>query len=274
MFHLPPTSFHLSFTSHIPHLVDPEPLPAPDTRTMSPNTRQPNKEPNRRRSCSDSAVQFQYSLGRHPLPDWALPRSDYDVASCSSDDDHERIELDDRKGYRRARRKKLKVRRRWAQTIGLDAYDVPGFCKEFTEHIRSIRDGPLDADGIEEDEGFFSTLIAPYKPPLASRGSRIDWTKSPLSPLAVHRSKQDDSQPRRVGCPPGLCNCAAEQDVDNDHSSDDDGPISHLDRDYELNHELYTPGGKWENFRHRSIDGWETLIRIKGVLVAWSNCAV
>ena len=267
MFHLPRTSFHLTFASHIPHLADPELPPAPDIRTMSPIPRQPNKEHNRRRSCSDSAVHFQYTLGRYPLPHWALPRSDYDVASCSSDDDHERIELDDRKGYRRARRQKLKVRRRWAQTIGLGAYDVPRFCKEFTEHIRSVKDGPLDADGIEDDQGFFSTLIAPYQPPPPSCGPRIDWTKSPPSPLPTQKSNHNGSQPRRVGCPPGLCNCAVEQDVDNDRSSDDDEPILHLDKDYEMNHELYTPGGKWENFRHRPIDGWETLMRVKGALV-------
>jgi hypothetical protein len=278
MFHLPITPFHLYLTSHIPHLVDPELLlPAPNIRPMGPIARQSNKalnEPNRRRSCSDSAVQFQYSLRRYPLPDWALPRSDYDVASCSSDDDHERIELDDRKGYRRARRAKLKVRRRWAQSVGLDAYDAPRFCREVTEHIRSVNDGPLDADGIEDDEGFFSKLNAPYEPPSPSRGPKIDWTKSPPSPLPIHRLNQGDSESRRVGCPPGLCSCAAEQDVDSDHNSDDDEPIPHLDSDYEMNHDLYTPGGKWEKMRDRPIDGWETLMRIKGVLLVCGGCVV
>ena len=78
---------------------------------------QPNKasnEPNRRRSSSDSSIRAERSLHRYPLPDWALPRPDYDIASCSSDDDHERLELDDRKGYRRARRRKLRVRQRRA----------------------------------------------------------------------------------------------------------------------------------------------------------------
>ena len=246
---------------------------------MSSTTGQANKtvnEPNRRRSCSDSAVQFECSLRRCPLPDWALPRSDYDAASCSSDDDHELMELDDRKGYRRARRKKLKVRRRWAQRFGLDPYHVPRFCKVLTEHIRSTRDGPLDADGIEEDQGFISTLTAPYEPPSPSRGSKIDWTKHPPPPLPIHKSGQRDSEVRRVGCPPGICNCTGEQDLDNDHSSDDDEPIPHLDRDYEMNanHDLYTPSGKWEKLGHRPIDGWETLMRIKGVLVVHKGCIV
>jgi hypothetical protein len=226
------------------------------------STRQPNKtlnEPNRRRSSSDSAIQIECSLRRYQLPDWALPRSDYDVASCSSDDDHERVEIDDRKGYRNARRKKLKVRRRWARTIGPDAYEVPRFCEELTEHVRSVKDGPLDADGIEEDEGFFATLTAPYEPlPFTRPENRLDKVLPVSSP-------DPRTKPRcRAGCPPGLCSCAAEQDVDNDHDSDDDEPIPHLDRDYEMDHDLYTPSGKWEMVKHCPIDGWETLMRIKG----------
>ena len=222
---------------------------------MSPATRQPNKtfnEPNRRRSCSDSAIQVEFSLRRYPLPDWALPKSDYDVASCSSDDDHERVELDDRRGYREARRKKLKVRRRRAWTIGLDAYEVPRFCEVLTEHVRSVENGPLDADRIREDEGFFSALTAPYDPP---------------SPSPIHEFNQCDCEAHRTGCPPGLCDRAAEQDFENDCQSDDDEPVPHPNRDYEVNHGLYTPSGKWERVRHRPIDGWETLMRIKGMLV-------
>ncbi|KAF9787130.1 hypothetical protein BJ322DRAFT_701608 [Thelephora terrestris] len=205
---------------------------------MSSITRQPNKAPNgpnRRRSCSDSAI--------------------------SSDDDHERVEIDDRKGYRKARRQKLKVRRRWAQSIGLDVYRLPRFCGELTEHVRSVNDGPLDADGIREDEGFFSALTAPYEPPSPSRSPKIDWPRycPPSSP--AQKLNHDDSEARRVGCPPGLCTCAEEQDVDGDHSSDDDETI--LDSDHEVNHDLYTPSGKWENVRNSPIDGWETLMRIK-----------
>lgn len=233
---------------------------------MSSITRQPNKtvnEPNRRRSCSDSAIRIQCGFRQYPpVPDWAMPRSDYDIASCSSDDDHERIELDDRKGYRKARRRKLKVRRRWAQTIGLEVYKLPRFCGELTEHVRSVREGPLDADGIREDEGFFSTLTAPYEPP--SRTTNIDWAKrcSPSPP--TQKPNRNDSEVRHAGCPPGLCTCAAEEAVDNDHSSDDDEPIP--DRDHEMKHDLYVPSGKWEKVRHSSIDGWETLRRIKGIL--------
>lgn len=223
---------------------------------MTPITRQPNRalnELNRRRSRSDSAIQIEWGVRRCPeLPDWALPRSDFDIASCSSDDDHERIELGDRRGYRRMRRQKLKVRRRWTQTVGLDAFEVPRFCKELTEHVRSIRDGPLDADGIKEDEGFFATLTAPYEPPSPSRN---------------HDLNQYDPGVRRAGCPPGLCTCAAEQCVDNDCSSDDDEPVPHSDKDYEVNHDLYTPSGKWEKAKHRSIDEWKTLMRIKGIVV-------
>lgn len=40
-----------------------------------------------------------------------------------------------------------------------------------------------------------------------------------------------------------------------------------LDKDYEVNHNLYTPSGKWEKTKHRSIDGWKTLMRIKGMAV-------
>ena len=231
-------------------------------------------EPNRRRSCSDSALQFECSLHQHPLPDWALPRSDYDVASCSSDDDHERIELDDRKGYRKARREKLKARQRWAQTIGLDAFDAPRFCKELTEHIRSVKVGPLDADGIKEDQGFFSTLTAPYEPPSPSHGKKVVWEKSPSSPPPIHVLNRHESEVRCVGCPSEPCNSAVDQDVDNDHSSDDDEPIPHLNGDHEMNHDLYTPSGKWEKLRHRSIDGWKTLMRIKGVLVIFGGCVV
>ena len=230
-------------------------------------------EPNRRRSCSDSALQFECNLRWHPLPDWAMSRSDYDVASCSSDDDHERIELGDRKGFCRARRDKLRVRRRWAQSIGLGAYNVPRFCKELTEHVRSIKDGPLYADGIEEDDGFLSTLTAPYEPPPPSYRLKIDWAKHPPSPLLIHTLNQHGSE-GRVRCPPGLCNCVVEQDVSSDHSSDDDEPIPHLDADYEINHDLYTPSGKWETLRDRPIDGWETLMRIKGVLVVCNGCVV
>jgi len=230
--------------------------------------RQPNKtlnEPNRRRSSSDPSIQIEYSPRRYRVPGWALPRSSYDVASCSSDDDHERVELDDSKGYRKARRKKLKVRRKWARTMGPAAYEVPRFCEELTEHIRSIEDGPLDADGIERDEGFLATLTAPYEPPSPLRSPKIDWsTHSPPSPSAPNPS-QHESQVRRVGCPPGLCTCAAEQDVDSDHRSDDDEPIPHPDRDYGTDHDLYTPSGKWEVVRHCSIDRWETLMRIKGM---------
>jgi len=239
--------------------------------------RQPNKtpnEPNRRRSSSDSSIQIEYSLRHHPLPDWALPWPDYDVASCSSDDDHERIELDDRKGYRRARRKKLKVRRSWARTTGPDAYQVPRFCEDLTEHVRSVEDGPLDADGIEENEGFFATLTAPYEPPSPSHGPKIDWTKYSPSPASVAKPDQHNSP---AGCPPGLCGCAAEQDVDNDRRSDDDEPIPHLDRDYEMHHDLYTPSGKWEMAKRNPIDGWENLMRIKGMLdgqrIRWTICS-
>jgi len=221
--------------------------------------------PNRRRSSSDPAIQIECSLRRDSLPDWALPRPDYDVASCSSDDDHERVEVDDRDGYRNARRKKLKVRRRWARTIGPDAYRVPRFCGELTEHVRSVKGGPLDADGIEEGEGFFATLTAPYEPPSPPRGPKLDWAKnSPSSPTPIPKPNQDDSQARHVGCHPGFCSCAAEQDVDNDHDSDDDEPIPHPDRNYETHHDLYTPSGKWEVVRDSPIDGWETLMRIKG----------
>lgn len=220
---------------------------------MTPITRQPNgavNEQNRRRSRSDSAIQIEWNVRQCPqLPDWALPRSDYDIASCSSDDDHERVELGDRKGYRRMRRQKLKVRRRWTQTVGLDAFEVPRFCKELTEHVRSIGDGPLDADGIREDEGFLAALTAPCEPPSPSRN---------------HDLNQYDAGVRRAGCLPGLCTCAAEQCVDN--SSDDDEPIPHLDKGYEVNHDLYVPSGKWEKTKHRSIDGWKTLMRIKGIV--------
>lgn len=199
---------------------------------MTPITRQPNRalnELNRRRSRSDSAIQIEWGVRRCPeLPDWALPRSDFDIASCSSDDDHERIELGDRRGYRRMRRQKLKVRRRWTQTVGLDAFEVPRFCKELTEHVRS------------------------YEPPSPSRN---------------HDLNQYDPGVRRAGCPPGLCTCAAEQCVDNDCSSDDDEPVPHSDKDYEVNHDLYTPSGKWEKAKHRSIDEWKTLMRIKGIVV-------
>jgi hypothetical protein len=223
------------------------------------STGQPNKtlnEPNRQRSASDSAIQIECSLRRHQLPDWALPRSDYDVASCSSDDDHERIEIDDRNGYCCARRKKLKVRRRWKRTIGPDAYEIPSFCEVLTEHVRSVKDGPLDADGIEEHEGFLATLTAPYEPPPTSRDPKIDWTKYSPSPLPTPRRNQGD--------PKALRNCAAEQDVDNDRESDDDEPSPHLDGDYEMDHGLYTPSGKWEMAKHCPIDGWETLMCIKG----------
>lgn len=209
------------------------------------STTQSNKalnEPNRQRSASDSAIQTECILRGYQLPDWALPQSDYDVASCSSDDDHERIEVDDREGYRNARRMKLKVRRRWRRTIGPDAYHAPRFCEALTEHVRSIKDGPLDADEIREDKGFFATLTAPYEPP------------SPLPDLQV----------RRVGRPTGFRNRAAEQDVDNDHDSDDDEPIPHLDENYGTNHGLYTPSGKWVLVKHCPIDGWENLIRLKG----------
>jgi hypothetical protein len=229
---------------------------------MSSITREPNKtvnEFNRRRSCSDSAIQIECSLRQYPPPDWDLPRSDYDVASCSSDDDHERIELDDRKGYRTARRKKLKVRRRRAQTIGPDAHGLPRFCGELTEHVRSVLDGPLDADGIDEDGGFFSALTAPYEPPSPSRGPKAKG-------LLPSFPSQHDTEVR-LGCPPGLCNCATEEGIDNDLNSDDDEPIPHLDGDYEMNHDLYTPNGKWEKVRHRPIDGWETLMRLKGMLI-------
>ena len=217
-------------------------------------------EPNRRRSASDSAIQIECS----PLPHWALPRSDFDIASCSSDDDHERIELGDREGYCKARRRKLRVRRRWARTIGPDASEVPRFCGELTEHVRSVKDGPLDADGIREGEGFFAALTAPYEPPSPSHGPKIDWAKHSPSPVP----DQGDSRVRRVGCPPGLYDCAAEQDVDNDHESDDDEPIPHLDIDYEMDHGLYTPSGKWEMAKDSSIDEWETLMRIKGEMLS------
>lgn len=229
---------------------------------------QPNKalnEPNRRRSASDSAIQIECSLRRHQLPDWALPRSDYDVASCSSDDDHERIEVGDRKGYRGARQRKLRVRRKWKRTVGPNLYEVPRFCEVLTEHVRSIKDGPLDADGIEEDEGFFATLTAPYEPPSTSLGPKTDWTKSPPKP------NQHDTRAPRAGCPPGLCNCAAEQDIDNDCDSDGDEPIPHLDRDYEMDHGLYTPSGKWETAKCCPIDGSETLMRIKGEMLSRSS---
>jgi len=232
--------------------------------------RQPSKtpnEPNRRRSASDSAVQIECSLRRYQLPDWALPRSDYDVASCSSDDDHELVEIDDREGYDKARRKKLQVRQRWARTIGPDVYGVPRFCKELTEHVRSVEDGPLDADGIKEDEGFFAKLTAPYEPPSPSRDPKIDWTKCSSSP----ELNQHDSQVRRAGCPPGLYTCAAEQDVDNGYESDNDEPIPHLDRNYGMDHDIYTPSGKWEMAKHCPIDGWETLMRIKGEILNGRN---
>jgi hypothetical protein len=221
-------------------------------------------EPNRRRSSSDASV--EYGLRRYRLPDWALPRPDYDIASCSSDDDHERVELDDRKGYRKARRMKLKVRRRRAWTVGSGADRVPGFCGELTEHVRSLEEGPLEADEIEEDEGFFATLTAPYEPPSPSPGPKIDWASYSPSPAPVPKPHQRDSQVRCVGCPPGLCTCATtELDADNDNETDDDEDLSHLDQDYEMGHDLYTPSGKWEVVRHCPIDGWETLMRIKGM---------
>ena len=268
MFHLPRTSLTSPSPSPTTHILfHLEPRPAPNTRAMS-SLRQPNRtlsEPNRRRSSSDSSIQIECSPRNYRIPDWALPQSNHDVASCSSDDDHERVELDDRKGYCGARRKKLKVRRRWARTIGPAAYEVPRFCEELTEHVRSIEDGPLDADGIEKDEGFLATLTAPYEPPSPSR--KLNWTTHcPPSPVPVQKPNQHDSPVRRVGCPPGLCSCAAEQDVDNDHDPDDDEPIPHLDQDYEMDNHLYTPSGKWETARHSPIDGWETLMRIKGTL--------
>ena len=217
--------------------------------------RQPNKAlnvPNRRRASSDS------SIHRYRIPDWALPQPNHDVASCSSDDDHERVEIDDRRGYRNARRMKLKVRRKRARTMGSAAHGVPRFCKELTEHVRSIRDGPLDADGIEEHEGFFATLTAPYEPPSPSRSPKIDW--------ATYSPSPHDPQVRRVGCPPGLCSCATEQDAVNDQDSEDDEPIPHPDRDYEMDHDLYAPSGKWEMVKNSSIDRWETLMRLKGAL--------
>lgn len=164
-----------------------------------------SNEPNRRRSCSDSAIEIEWSFRQCPLPQWALPRPNHDVASCSSDDDHERIELGDRKGYRKARRKKPRVRlRRRAHTIGLDAHEIPRFCKELTEHVRSIKDGPLDAGGIDEDKGFFSALTAPYNPLPPPRGPKIGWTKHSSSSL-THESNGYDPGARRVGCPPGHC---------------------------------------------------------------------
>jgi len=268
MFHSPRTSFTSPSTSHNPLLFHLELRPAPDTRAMG-SIRQPNKtlnEPNRRRSSSDSSIQIECSLRRSRVPGWPLPRSSYDVASCSSDDDHERVELDDGKGYRKARRKKLKVRRKWARTMGSAAYEVPRFCEELTEHIRSIEDGPLDADGIEGHEGFFATLTAPYQPPPPSRGPKINWPTHTLSPLPVPNPNQHESQVRRVACPPGLCSCATEQGVDNDHWSDDDEPIPDPDRDYGTGHDLYTPSGKWEVVKHCPIDRWETLMRIKGMV--------
>lgn len=230
---------------------------------MSSIARHPSKPfegPNRRRSCSDSAIQVECSFCHYPLPNWALPRSDYDVASCSSDDDHERIELNDRKGYRRARRNKLKVRRRWEQRIGLDWYEVPRFCKELTEHVRSTKVGPLDADATDEAEGFLSALTAPYEPP----PSLAKYSPFPPS----HESNQHRQESHGIVCPPGLCSCAAEQDIDNDLSSEDDEPIPHLDGGDQMNHDLYTPSGRWEEVRHRPIEGWETLMRMKGVLTA------
>jgi len=231
-------------------------------------TRQPNEtlnEPNRRaRSASDSDVRIECSIRPHQLPDWALPQSDHDIASCSSDDDHERIEVEDRKGYCRARQKKLKVRRRWKRTIGPDAYEVPRFCEVLTEHVRSVKDGPLDADRIEEDKGFLAKLTAPYEPPSTSRDPKVDRTIYSPSPPPTPKQNQRDPQVLCVGCPPGFCNCAAEQDVDNDRGSDDDEPNPHLDRNYEMDHDLYSPSGKWEMVKHCPIDGWETLMRIKG----------
>lgn len=41
----------------------------------------------------------------------------------------------------------------------------------------------------------------------------------------------------------------------------------YLDRDHEMNHDLYIPSGKWEKVKHRSIDGSETFMRIKGTVV-------
>ena len=275
MFHF----FHLSFSaSHNSRLVHTSSsvLRLILTRAMS-SMRQPNRtlsEPNRRRSSSDSSIQIDRNLGRrHRIPDWALPRSNHDVASCSSDDDHERIELDDDKGYRRARRKKLKVRRRWERTMGPAAYGIPRFCGELTEHVRSLEDGPLDADGIENDKGFFATLTAPYEPPSPSRHPKIDRTTYSPSPVTPSKPSQQDPQVHRVGCPPGLCSCAAELDVDNDHDSDDDEPIPHPDQDYQMDHDLYTPSGKWETVRHSPIDGWETLMRIKGMVSNGSGLA-
>lgn len=229
--------------------------------------RQPNNtlnEPNRRRSSSDSSIQIECSLRRYRIPDWALPRSGYDVASCSSDDDHERVELEDIKGYRNARRKKLKVRRKWARTMRPDPYQAPRFCEDLTEHVRSIEDGPLDADGIEKDEGFFATSTAPYEPPSPSRSPKINWATYSPSLAPPPSPDQHDPRVRRVGCPPGLCSCATEQDVDNDNESDDDEPIPHPDRDSGTNHDLYVPSGKWETVKHRPIEGWENLMRIKG----------
>jgi len=198
--------FHLSPISHSPYLAHLELFPAMSSLRQLNKT--PN-EPNRRRSSSDPAIQpIECSLRRYSLPDWALSRPDYDVASCSSDDDHERVELDDREGYRNARRKKLKVRRRWARKIRPDAYGVPRFCGELTEHIRSVKDGPLDADGIEEDEGFFATLTAPYEPPSSSRGPKLDRAKHPPSPTPIPKPNQHDPKVRRVGCYPELRSCA------------------------------------------------------------------
>ena len=73
----------------------------------------------------------------------------------------------------------------------------PRFCKELTKRVRSVEDGPLDADGIDESEGFFAKLTAPYEPPSPSRDPKIDWTKHSPSPK-LNRSTYCNEAPVTV----------------------------------------------------------------------------
>ena len=218
----------------------------------------PFGELNRRRSCSDSAIELECGPRRCPLPDWVSPRSAHDPALCDSDEHHQWIEPDGRRTYG------SKVRRTRALTIGSNTYEVS---KVSSEHVK---DDPLDADGTEGKQGFHLALIAPYEQlPTPPRRSGIDGPKYPPSPLPTRKSNRQEPEALRVGCPPGLCTCPIEQDLegDDDSGSDDDYPTLHLDSGHEMNHELYVPSGKWEDVRHKSIDGWETLMRIKGMIV-------
>ena len=82
----------------------------------------------------------------------------------------------------------------WERMIGPDAYEVPRFCEVLTEHVRSVKEGPLDTDRIKEDQGFLAKLSAPYEPPSTSHDPEINQKKyspSPLSTPNLHELKRD-----------------------------------------------------------------------------------